>query len=397
MINEYVKLIVKNLRHRKLRSYLTMIGIIIGVTALISLITLGDGLQKGMTDQFDNFGLRRVFVAGKNAATFGPPSGESRLTENDIQTLEKLPFLELVTYMYQDTAEVEYKRETKIHSIFSVNLKDIDKFFRDVGRGLDDGRFLQEGDSKVAIIGYGTAKDMFDNEIPLKASININDEKFRVVGILEETGEQQGDFSIYVPVEDFRKLKNNPEAISAITAQVVKGYDVELAAQKIERALERERNDENFEVTNPQKIKEQTEGILGVVTWVVVGIAFISLLVGAVGIMNSMYTSVLERTREIGIMKAIGAQNKDVLSMFLIEAGSMGLVGGSIGIFLGLLISFGAAAIINTAGIVQINLDISINLILFGIIFSFGVGVISGMLPALRASYLKPVEALRYE
>ena len=194
-----------------------------------------------------------------------------------------------------------------------------------------------------------------------------------------------------------QELLGTDEGISAFAVTINKGVDVEYAAERVERALERARDDENFQVTSPVKIKEQTGILLSLVTLVVAAIAAISLIVGGLGIMNSMYSSVLERTREIGIMKALGARNRDVLLLFLIESGFMGLVGGTLGILLGLAISFGLAGAINQFGIVRITLTLSQNLIIFSLLFSFVLGMISGILPAYQASKMKPVDALRYE
>src|SRR3989344_3978319 len=291
MIKQIIQIIIKNLTHRKLRTYLTILVIIIGVTALISLMTLGQGLEDGLTKQFDKFGIRRIFIASKTTESFGPPSGIGTITKDDVKTLEKLPFLEFVQPMYRDSAEIDYNHKKEVMRIFGLDTENVRQFLEEVGRELEEGRYLEEGDSHIAIIGYELAKNYFDKEIPLKGSIDIDGQKFRIIGILKEEGSRENDMAIMIPIDDLRLLKNKPEAITAMTAQVVKGYNIDEAATKIERALKRERNDENFIVTNPKQIKEQAGMILGAVRWVVSAIAAISLLVGGIGIMNSMYTS----------------------------------------------------------------------------------------------------------
>ena len=397
-MKEYAGLAFRNMRSRKLRSYLTMIGIIIGATTFIALITLGNGLETGMTERFDKFGLRRLFIGPKVATGFsGPPTGVWSLTETDAETVEKLPIIEYVSPLLGESIKVEYGREDFIRTVYGMDLKNVDKFFRDIDIGTDEGRFPQEGDRKVAFIGYKIAHGLFDKDIPLKASIYLNDVKFRVIGIKEEQGLQDEDRTINIPLEDMQELIDAGEGISAFAATVNKGVNIDYATERVERALERARDDENFQVTSPVKIKEQTGIILSIVTMIVAAIAAISLIVGGLGITNSMYTSVMERTKEIGIMKALGAKNQDVLAIFLVESSFMGLVGGTIGILSGLGLSFGIAGVINKLGFVRISLEFSPDLIIFALLFSFILGTLSGILPAYQASKMKPVDALRYE
>jgi len=397
-MKEYAFMALKNISSRQLRSYLTIIGIIIGATTFIALITLGNGLEKGMTERFDKFGLRRLFIGPKTTfGLTGPPTGLWSLTEIDAETVEKLPVIEYVTQILGESVEVKYSREEFIRTVMGIDLETAEKFFEDVDIGIAKGRFPEKGERKVAFIGYGIAHELFEKEIPLKASIYLNEVKFRVVGIKEKQGLQNEDFTINVALEDMQELLGTTNGISAFAAVVNKGVDVEYATKRVERALERKRDDENFQVTSPVKIKEQTGIVLTIVTMVVAAIAAISLIVGGLGIMNSLYTSVVERTKEIGIMKALGAKNSNILTIFLVESGLMGLVGGTLGVLLGLAVSFGLAAGINQFGFVRISLDLSVNLIIFSLLFSFILGMAAGILPAYQASKMKPVDALRYE
>lgn len=397
MIAEYFKVALKNMRNRRLRSYLTMLGIVIGVTALIALVTLGQGLQASVTEQFDKFGTRRIFVGPKVTSGFGSPSGVTELTEKDVETLEKLSFLEYVVPLLSTTYQVEYNNRKESMGVNGVGTEDTERSFSDLDINIAEGRFIEEKDHYNAVIGYKVAEDLFDKGIPVRSSIRINDVKFRVVGIFEEQGDRDTDYAIYVPIDTVREFMGKEDAVSGITANVKKGVELDDAVRKIERELERARDDENFQITTPQKIKEQTGAILGIVNLVVSAIAAISLIVGGIGIMNSMYTSVLERTREIGVMKAIGARNSDVFGFFVVESGIMGFAGGALGIAIGLMLSLGLAAAINATGFVTISMSVSYSLVIFGLLFSFGLGMISGALPAVRAARLKPVDALRYE
>ena len=397
-VNEFARIVVKNIRNRKLRAYLTMLGIIIGVAALISLITLGASLNKGISEQFDKFGTRRLFV-GPKAATgaFGPPSGSFGLTLEDMETIESLHFVDYANSILGEDVKIEYNNEEKTTQVYGASLHRIDDFFSEIDIQIAEGRVLQEGDSGVIMVGYRFAKEYFDKQLNVGNSVRINDKKFKVVGILEEQGDQNYDFLTRISLDDMHDLTGKDDEISAITASIEKGYDMELAVEKIEKELERKRDDENFEIINPQKIQEQTGQIIAVVQWVVSAIAAISLIVGGIGIMNSMYTAVLERTREIGVMKAVGARKEDIVQIFLIESGFLGLIGGVIGIIIGALLSYLMVTIINLAGVVQLSYDLSLQLVLFGLFFSFILGMAAGSLPAVRASALKPVDALRYE
>jgi putative ABC transport system permease protein len=397
MFAEYFKISIKNMRSRKLRSYLTMIGIIIGVTAIVALITLGQGMQNSVTEQFDKFGARRILIGPKVITGFSGPSGVTELTQKDVEALEKLPYLEYVVALLSNSMQMEYNNRKEILSVSGISIEEIERSFTDLAMELEEGRMLTETDHYNVVVGYRIATDLFDKTMHAKNSVRINNIKFRVEGIFEEQGDRNSDYAIYIPIETMREILNSPGAVSGITANVKKGTEIEVASEKIERALKRSRDDENFQITTPEKIKEQTGAILGIVNLVVAAIAGISLIVGGLGIMNSMYTSVLERTREIGVMKAIGAKNSNVFGFFLVESGVMGFVGGAVGIVIGLLISLGAGAAINASGFIGISLSVDYKLILFGLGFSFGLGMISGALPAIRASRLKPVDALRYE
>ena len=214
---------------------------------------------------------------------------------------------------------------------------------------------------------------------------------------MEEIGNSQDDNSINIDFDTFREIFDAEDRVDAITATAKPGLDMDALKEKTERKLERARGDENFQVMTSANILEQVNSILGIVQFVLIGIAGISLLVGGIGIMNSMYTSVLERTKEIGIMKSVGARNSDILLIFLVESGFIGLIGGIFGVLLGTGMALAVGAIAKQAGFALLKIVIDYKILLFGLSFAFVLGMISGALPAYRASKLKPVDALRYE
>src|SRR3989344_3867060 len=368
MFKDIFSISLSSMMHRKLRSWLTIIGIIIGISSVIMLITISQGLELAIKEQIEQFGTNTIRVTPKGIR--GPP------TETDVLTNNNKEILVLVA---------GYPSENSDPGLDDLSLIP------------ENGRIFKKGETKVALIGSAISEDSFGKEVSLKNSITINDEKFKVIGIFEKTGIPNIDRGIYITLEDAREIFNEQEGISVITAKVQEGLDISRIRKNIEIKLEKERNNKNFEVFIPEQILEQLSSILAVVQFFLVGIAEISIFVGAIGIMNSMFTSVLERTRDIGIMKSIGAKNSDIMQIFLIESGLFGLVGGIIGIITGITVSYLIGFISSQFGFTLLTIRINPILIILTIILSFLIGMVSGYVPAYRASKLKPVDALRYE
>ena len=391
---DYFLLAVNSIRHRKLRSWLTVIGIVIGVAAIISLITISRSLEGTIQQQFETFGANRILISAKGFQ--GPGTMSNGLTIEDVKTVEKISGFRYVAPGLFRSAEVKYKEENGFTLIGGLPAEDYLQFYADSGIEVQKGRVIKAGEKNVAIIGSRVAGEMFSKKIGVGNKITINKVEFKVVGILQEIGNAQDDNQINIPLEAAREIFNEPEKVDTIVAQVKSSSDIPSLQEKVRKELERKRGDTNFQVLTATQILEKINGVLGVMQIVLVGIAAISLLVGAIGIMNSMYTSVLERTKEIGIMKSIGARNSDVLQIFLMEAGLIGLVGGVFGTALGTAIALIVGSIAKSAGFLLI-IKLEFMVLLLGLLFAFVVGMVSGILPAYQASKLKPVDALRYE
>jgi len=222
------------------------------------------------------------------------------------------------------------------------------------------------------------------------------------VGILKSVGNRMDDSSVYAPMEAVRDLFNEPELVSMILVQTSPGAEPADVAKVIEKKMRDRRHEkegeEDFSVSTSEQLMATFSLVFGAVQAVVIGIAAISLLVGGIGIMNTMYTSVMERTREIGIMKAIGARNNDILQIFLIESGILGLIGGLVGITIGASIAKIAEIVAAEAlGSNILKASFTPELIIGALLFSFLIGAASGVMPARQASLMKPVDALRYE
>ncbi len=395
MIQEYFKLSLSHMRTRRLRAYLTMLGIVIGIAAIVALITISQGLENAVLQQFEKRGKSDIRILPKGLT--GAPAASTIITTKDKETVENIMGVDYVFEMIITTATVEYGNEKRFSSIINYPSDLLGRVLEDQDLKLEEGRVFKSGEKDSVIIGNKLAKDFFDKEIKLRNNIVINGKKFRVVGILESLGESTFDNAIIIPLETGRELFNKPKELSAILIHFQDGVDIEKAAEDIRTKLKRARNNENFDVFTPQELLRQINTILGVIQIVLGGIAGISLVVGGVGIMNAMYTSVMERTREIGVMKAVGAKNSDILTMFLIESGLMGLFGGLIGAILGTVVGFAFGKIASQLGFGLLLIKIEWQLLIFALLFAFFVGVISGTLPAFRAARLKPVDSLRYE
>ena len=392
MNREYFRIALHNLFHRKLRTILTVLGIVIGVAAIVPLILVGQSLKGSIEDQFEQFGANRVYVMMKGMSFGALAEG---LTDEDVEILEDFSEFKYVNAYFMSTTLVEYSNEEQSMTIVGFPADDAEKRFSDIDLHAEQGRFFREDEKGAVMVGSMVVDDIFDKELHINNNIEILDQKFRIVGVFNEVGNAQDDSTIYMPLEQAQNLFNQPNTISAIECIIKEGINIDQTVKRMERRLERHRNDDDFDVSTPEQIMDQFNQIMLIIQVVLVSIAGISLLVGALGIMNSMYTNVLERTKEIGIMKAVGARNKHILYLFMLESGFMGLVGGIIGISIGIgaayLVEFAAAA----AGYSALQVHINYWLILFAMFFAFSVGIVSGTLPARKAAMLRPTEAFQ--
>lgn len=393
MIKDYFSYALRNLKYRQLRSWLTILGIVIGIAAIVGLIQLGEGMDNAINEQFQKLGINSIRVVPKGFT--GPMSGSEGLTESDVKVIEKIPGVDYAESILFKRAEVEFSNEIDYMQVTGTPISQSEKVVADLDLTFESGRRFQQGEMGVVMIGYNIAHEKFDKDVAVRNGLIIEGKKFKVVGIMEKTGTV--DDTIYMPLDEMRDLFGDKESVSAIRVKLQDGQDMDDVAKSIENRLERARNDDLFEVFTPEQLLSQIGSILTIIQFILVGIAAISLLVGGVGIMNSMYTSVKERTRDIGIMKALGATNGKIAGMFLAEAGMIGSIGGILGIILGNMLAFSVEGIAKQFGFVLLSIRADYTLMLFALLFAFVVGMLSGLLPAVKAAKLVPVEALRYE
>lgn len=395
MIKEFFMHGIKNMRHRQLRSWLTILGVVIGIAAIVSLITIGQGLENAITEQFSMMGADKIRVVPEGLT--GPPAGISGITEDDVETVQDVIGVDWATGVIMTYATIEFANQEEVMFVkgYPGDLAQEGKI--DVDIVLVEGDWYSEQDTNVAIIGNSVANTIYDEKVRLKNNILVNGENFKVVGIMEQIGDQGSDNLIYIPFNSAKELFDTGDEINFIVAAIEEGEDISEISAKVQKDLEKKRGDDNFELFTPEQLLEQLGSLLGVVQFLLGGIAAISLLVGGIGIMNSMYTSVLERTRQIGLMKAVGASQFEIMLIFMIEAGLIGLLGGVIGVILGNVFAFSVQGVASVLGFGLLKIQIEWTIVIFALIFAFVVGMISGVYPAWKASKLRPVEALRHE
>lgn len=391
--------VTRNLKRRKLRNWLTIAGIIVGVIAIVSLISLSEGLKIAITEEFDNLGSQKITITSKYQSLIGGQSTQG-LKDEDIKTIEKIIDVDYVTGTLTSYLELKYNQITLNTMLTSYDPRYFEKMIKQENNELLRGNYITSDKAKEIIVGYSyinpeKAKDLFKKTLDIGNKIKIAGTDYTVVGILKNTGDQMKDNVIYISNENLKEITNT-ETYATIYAINKEEKNIETTSQKIKERLEKKRKAKDINITTPIKEAESREEILGIVSIVIIGIACISLLVGGIGILNSMYTSVFERRKEIGILKAIGARKKDILLIFLLESGLIGLIGGTIGVILGFTIAWLVKVVSLQIGI-TINILISFNIVVLALGFSFMIGVISGMIPAYIASSQEPVEALREE
>jgi len=404
MLFDYIELSFKNVRKRGIRSWLTMLGIFIGIAAVVGLISLGTALQNAITGQFSQLDPDKLTV--QNAETgFGPPGSTAvaKLTQHDIDIVQRINGVEFVIPRYIRSVQVEYNDVGKFD--FATNVPEqedeIEVVYDVFNIKIEEGRLLNKNDRRKVFLGNEfTDENKFGKVISLGKKIKIQGIDFEVIGFAKPTSSIIFNDIIMIAEEDLEDILGINDEFDLLAVQVKDKDEIDKVKKDIEDALREDRNldigEEDFNVQTPQQSIQTVNSVLGIINLIIGGIAAISLLVGGIGIMNTMFTSVLERTKEIGIMKAVGARNKDILSLFLIESSLLGLVGGVVGAAIGLGLAM-AASSAASAAFPAINLGVSISfpLLIGAVSFSLIVGSISGILPAIRASRLSPVEALR--
>jgi len=406
MIKDYFSLPWREIKRRKLRSWLTLLGVIIGIAAVVSLITLGQGLQNAIEKQFSALGEDKLFITAKGSAlTPGLSTDAVKIRDKDVKVVGRVSDVRKTAGMIFTTARIEFNDNVRYFIVSGMPTDPEERALLGEAQSykIESGRSLEKSDRFKVVVGFEyTQKGLFDRAVELGDSLLIFNQEFKVVGILERIGSPPDDQSLLIPFDTFGEVFKTGDEVGLIVAQVQPGEDTSAVGDEITKELRKSRGlkegEEDFSVQTPEQLSAAFTTILDIVQVVLVGIAAISLLVGGVGIMNTMYTAVLQRTKEIGVMKALGAKNSHVLTLFVVESGFYGLGGGLIGVILGIgFAKLVGVIFVAVVGPAFLSVEINYLLVVGTLIFSFVIGCLSGLAPARRASQLNPVQSLRYE
>lgn len=397
------KTAVQSILTNKGRSLLTMLGVIIGVAAVILLVAIGNGLQVYISDQFENFGSNNIFITP--GEVFGEGSGgfnqneqfsaliNNKLVEEDVRNLNRMrEYVDSVSGLSISTIRATYSKEQTRVSVAGVH----HTYDEITNTNTTKGRFHSQTETtqgdRIAVLGSKVSQDLFSSVDPIGKKIKLGNRSYEVIGVAEEKGGGLGgpsfDEYVYVPMQSYFDLFNNKQ----ITRIIVKAKSSDQLSETviaIKKELGKRLEEDEFSVFEQKEILSVIKQILDALTAGLGGIAAISLFVGGIGIMNIMLVSVTERTREIGLRKALGATPNDILIQFLIEAIILSVLGGLIGV----LIAYGGSILINNF----FPAIVDVKAVLLAFLVSTLVGIIFGVYPARKASQLSPIEALRYE
>ena len=401
MAKDFLLLVLKSIRHRPVRSWLTVLGIVIGIMLVVIILSLGSGLQNAVSNALQMFGSDLIIIfPGKETNPFAGLIGGQKFKERDLLELEKIEGVKFALPVTVGALNIEYKGEKKSINSHGMEWSKMRTVFEESqGARLESGSWPESGQDNKVILGNLTANTLFKNKIRAGDKLVVQSKIVEVSGVLSRIGSQDDDNSVFLSWDAFHNISGLSLGAFSALGKIRSGANIDLVAQQVKYQLSKQEVVRDFSVLTPAKANRIVGNVLSIVEFFLIAIAFVSLAVGAVGIMNTMYTSVLERTKQIGIMKAVGASSDKILSLFLIESGIIGLVGGVIGIALGIFLSYVISLIVARLGVNGLFSLAALDY--FGIfvvlIITFIAGVLSGILPARQAARMEPAEALRYE
>jgi putative ABC transport system permease protein len=398
--------------HSKLRSWLTITGIVIGVAAVIAIVSIGDGMQQTLNAQLNSLGGDIVTISpgfergggffGLRGGGGGGPSGGAQATtkqivldRSDLQALKGVPDIAMIDTNIRGSVNISYLGKTGRVSVTGVDQKVWSQITTST---IKTGRMLDSADQNVIVIGGNLASSYFDQPVGINKMVTINSAAFRVVGILNDQST-----GVYMPIQMAYQVipDKTTDIYDTLVVKIKDQNQLDAAISNIQDKLMTSRhvtqNKMDFSVTSRKEMQQTRADTLNSMNTFLLAIAAVSLIVGAIGIANTMFTSVLEKTKEIGIMKAVGARNRDILQIFLFNAAFIGLVGGTLGIILGTILSGFMPSLMGGLPMARGTAIVTLNSIAMALSVSVSVGILAGIIPAYQASKLRPVDALRYE
>lgn len=424
--NDVLNYAFKNIGFKGLRSWLTIIGIVIGIASVVGLMTYSESVNTAINNQLSGFGSQIITVTpgaatrgvemrfmqgggGGFSRTVSSSSSESPvLTDSDISVLERIPGIVAVSPVVSNRFTIEYNGEVASGNVLFINPSDYEQV-RSVD--ISDGNFIDDNSNQI-VLGYSIANSFFTTSVKVGDDLKIGDLTFKVAGILGQGGFNSNDNSILMSFSEISSLVSDFEGnyptieLKAESIDAISGLTTAITAT-LRDSRDVAEGSEDFQVMSQTTIMNNVSSVIGTLSLFLIGIAAISLLVGAISIANTMFTSVFEKTRDIGIMKALGADDSDVLRLFVTESAMISLLGGFGGVIVGLFVAQVLLSLSPVASMMPgvssravsslSGITVSPEMIALSLLFSIIIGVISGYLPARKAANMNPIEAIWYE
>jgi len=397
---ESINYSLRNLKQNKGRSFLTIFSILVGISTIFIFISFGWGLYNYAGELASSSSADKVLIMPKTAGGFGAVDGVV-LNESDVREIKKAAGVYDATGLYFDAALVKKSKEQKYTFIIGYDPRK-DFVMESFNIGVDEGRFLISGDMKKVVLGhnYRLPDKIFSDPLDLNDNIEVNDVDLKVVGFMEEIGNPQDDSQLYITDDQFEEMFPDEESYGQIIAEVdIK--DIDKVNENIEKNLRKSRDQEegkeDFYVQSFNDLIESFASALNIIIGFVIMIALISVVVSTINTANTMITSVLERYKEIGVLKAMGSRNSSIFEIFLFESAFLGLFAGLMGVLFGWMVSYVGGIILDNLGWGFLQPYFSVYLFVGLVLFAGITGAISGVFPAIRAAKTNPVDALRTE
>ncbi len=398
---ETVRLSLESLLARKLRTALTVLGMVIGVGAVVLLVSVGQGAKNYVSKEFESLGANLIVVQpGKSdkKTHMGPPVGaaQRKMTSADVAAIEKKALnLEAVSGLILGTVSVRHAESISNITVFGTNEQFPSILTIVIGRGEYFSREEDEYGRRVVVLGSNVVEELFGDEDPIGRSVKLNESEYKIIGVLAPMGDKLGlnfDELGFIPTQAALKLFNE-DKLFGIRAKASSRVGIDDAVAEITEILkERRDGEEDFTVITQVSMMESLNTILSMLTYVLGAIAAISMLVGGIGIMNIMWVSVVERTQEIGIRRAVGARRRDILWQFLAEAAGLALLSGGVGVGGSVVITYILHYVFPS-----FDMRAPLWIVVPAFCLALVVGVVFGVVPAWRASRVETLEALRFE
>lgn len=404
-----VRMALRGLLSNKMRAFLTVLGIIIGVSGIIIIVSVGNGAESLIVNQIKSIGANLIGILPGSSEKGEPPAAVfgiviTTLKNEDILALKDIPHVTAVSGFNKSVESVLYrnkKTEATINGVFA-GYPEVEEAV------IEEGRFFSESEDsslkKVIVLGSGVRDELFGDEPSLGKQVKIRNQSFRVIGFFEErgaTGFSSNDSHVYVPSQTMQKLILGENHLAMARVKVDSAENVDEVLANVESVIRMRHGitdpeDDDFIASSQAQGLATLMKVTGSIKLFLAAIAFIALVVGGIGIMNVMYIAVSERTREIGLRKALGARQRDIMRQFLVEAIVVTGVGGVIGVFFGVVVSLLIAVVVQSLGY-SWDYIVTADSVLYAFLIIVGIGIVFGYAPARRASGFNAIDALRYE